>query len=68
MFWTKKPLLIIVSRDFFNSDIYQINNFITIYIDNYQITTTTLKAGYLIKESCDDNLYNFCYFDNKKYI
>ena len=47
------------------NDFYQNYNYTTIYIDNYQITTTTLKAGYLIKKSCDDNFYNFYIKNNE---
>ena len=46
-------------------DFYQNDDLITIYIDNYQITTTTLKAGYLIKESCDSYFYNFSIKNNE---
>ena len=43
---------------------YNFNNYITIYIDNVHISTTTLKSGYLIKESCDYITYNFSIKNN----
>ena len=46
-------------------DFYQNDNHITIYIDNSYITTTTLKAGYLVKDSCDVHFYNFSIKNNE---
>ena len=40
-----------------------LNNYITLYIDNSHISTTTLKSGYIIKESCDKT-FNFSIKNN----
>ena len=38
-------------------DFYKYDNYITIYINNSFITTTTLKAGYIIKDSCEGSTF-----------
>ena len=44
-------------------DYFFLNNYITIYRENSHISTTTLKSGYIIKESCD-NTFNFSIKNN----
>ena len=46
------------------NNIYNYNNSQIIYIENNKNSTTTLKAGYIQKDSCDNNYYNFSIKDN----
>ena len=48
---------------FEQEDYFFLNNYSTLYLDNSYISTTTLKSGYIIKESCD-NTFNFSIKNN----
>lgn len=41
------------------------NNYLTIYIKNSKISTTTIKPGNLLKNSCGNGYYNFSIENNK---